>query len=82
MTKENYRSPRVGIGNAPLMEAVGNRQITVEGAAGILLYESRCVKISAGKMVIAFHGRGLRLRCISGSCVEIIGFISNIEYLC
>ncbi len=82
MAKESNRPPRLPMGAAPLIEAVGNRQVTVEGAAGILLYESSCVKISVGRMIIAFQGRGLRLRCISGSCVEIIGFISNIEFLC
>lgn len=70
------------MGFAPILEAVGNRQVTVEGSAGILLYESECIKISTGRMLIAFAGRGLRVRCISGSCVEISGFISNIEFLC
>ena len=82
MAKQSARPPRMDIGFAPLIEAVGNRQVTVEGSAGILLYESECVKISTGRMIISFGGRGLRLRCISGSCVEISGFISNIEFLC
>lgn len=76
------RDPQIDMGFAPLLETVGNRQVTIEGSTGILLYESESVKISAGRMVIAFGGRGLRLRCISGSCVEINGFISKIEFLC
>lgn len=81
MAKDNSRMPHVNIGSAPMMETVGNRQVVLEGAAGILLYESECVKISAGRMILSFQGRGLRLRCISGSCVEINGFISKIEFL-
>ena len=75
-------SPRMDMGFAPLIEAVGNRQVTVEGSAGVLLYENESIKLSVGRMVIAFCGRGLRLRSISGSCVEITGFISRIEFLC
>ncbi|MBQ3987135.1 MAG: YabP/YqfC family sporulation protein [Ruminococcus sp.] len=82
MAKEKSRPPRLDMGFAPLVEMVGNRQVTVEGSAGILLYENECVKISTGRMVLSFHGRGLRLHCISGSCVEVSGFISKIEFLC
>ena len=77
MAKEKSRPPQLDMGFAPLVEMVGNRQVTVEGSAGILLYENECVK-----MVLCFHGRGLRLHCISGSCVEVSGFISKIEFLC
>lgn len=82
MAKEKSRPPRMDMGFAPLTELVGNRQMTIEGSTGILLYESEAVKISTGKMVVSLCGRGLRLRCISGSCVEINGFISKIEFLC
>lgn len=81
MAKEKSGSPRLDIGSAPLIEMTGNRQVTIEGSTGILLYESESVKISTGRMIVSFGGRGLRLRCISGSCVEICGFISKIEFL-
>lgn len=82
MSGKKPKAPPMVPGFAPLLEVTGNRQVTVEGAAGILLYEESCIKISTGRMMISFGGRGLRLRCISGSCVEINGFISNIEFLC
>ena len=69
------------IGIAPQIEMLGNRQITIEGSTGILLYESENIKINTNKMVISFYGRGLCVRCISSSCVEIDGFISKIEFL-
>jgi len=69
------------IGTAPLIEMLGNRQITIEGSTGILLYESENIKVNTSKMVISFYGRGLCLRCISSSCVEIDGFISKIEFV-
>ncbi|MBQ1594506.1 MAG: hypothetical protein II105_02460, partial [Ruminococcus sp.] len=30
---------------------------------------------------LSFEGRGLSVRCISGSCVEIEGFITKIEFI-
>ena len=79
--KNARRLPRPELGSAPLLEMTGNRRVTVEGSAGVLLYENEQIKISTGRMLLSFHGRGLRLRCVSGSCVEIEGFISKIEFL-
>lgn len=73
--------PRLDMGSAPLIEMIGNRQITVEGSTGILLYESENIKVNTKRMVISFEGRGLRVRCISSSCVEIEGFIGRIEFI-
>lgn len=84
MRKNNSRadtSPGFDIGSAPLIEMIGNRKINVEGSTGILLYESDNIKVNTNRMVLSFCGRGLRVRCISGSCVEIDGFVSKIEFI-
>lgn len=80
---QNSSYGRVGLdmGMMPLIEMLGNRQITVEGSTGILLYESENIKINTNKMVVSFCGRGLCVRCISSSCVEVEGFITKIEFL-
>ena len=80
MQKSNSKF-MIDIGNAPLIEMLGNRRITIEGSTGILLYESENIKINTSKMVISFYGRGFCVRCISSSCVEIDGFVSKIEFL-
>ena len=72
----------IDMGTAPLIEMVGNRCVTVEGCAGILHYEDTSIKLSVRRMLISFSGRGLRVRCISGSCVEVEGFINKIEFVC
>lgn len=69
------------IGGTALIEMIGNRRITLEGSTGILLYESENIKINTGKMVVSFCGRGLCVRCISASCVEISGFVTKVEFL-
>lgn len=69
------------LGTAPMIEMTGNRRVTVEGSTGILLYETKCIKINTNKMALSFEGRGLSVRCISSSCVEIEGFITKIEFI-
>lgn len=70
-----------GMGDAPLIEMISNRRITVEGSTGILHYEAENIKINTNRMIISFCGRGLRVRCISCSCVEIEGFVSAVEFV-
>ena len=67
------------LGSAPLIEMVGNRRVTVEGSTGILLYETGNIKIGTNRVVLGFEGRGLSVRCVSGACVEVSGFITKIE---
>ena len=83
MQKNNRNNTPIGIdmGGMPVIEMLGNRRITLEGSTGILLYESENIKINTRKMVVSFCGRGLCVRCISSSCVEIEGFITKIEFL-
>ena len=69
------------MGDAPLIEMISNRRITVEGSTGILHYEAESIKINTNRMIISFCGRGLRVRCISCSCVEIEGFVSAVEFV-
>ena len=82
--KRNQNIPRVPIieaGVQPLIEMTGNRQITIEGSTGILLYESDNIKINTTGPVISFFGRRLSVRCITGSSVEISGFVNKIEFI-
>lgn len=71
----------MNMGGMSVIEMLGNRRITLEGSTGILLYETENIKINTNKMVVSFFGRGLCVRCISSSCVEIEGFITKIEFM-
>lgn len=79
--KRNLSAVQLDLGTAPLIEMSGNRRVNVEGSTGILLYETSNIKVSTNRMVLSFEGRGLSVRCISGSCVEIEGFITKIEFI-
>ena len=65
----------------PIIEFTGDRSVTVEGATGVLKYESNLISINTKPMVINFSGRGLRLKCISPSCVIIEGSVANTEFV-
>lgn len=65
----------------PTLEMLGNRRVTIEGSTGVLRYESENIKINTSKMVLSFCGRNLTVKCISGSCVVIEGFITSIEFV-
>ncbi len=80
-TSDSYMPIKFDMGGMPLIEMFGNRRITIEGSTGILLYESENIKINTNRMVISLCGRGLSLRCISNSCVEIEGFVTGINFL-
>ncbi|MBQ2537279.1 MAG: YabP/YqfC family sporulation protein [Ruminococcus sp.] len=79
--KKNLSAVQLDLGTAPLIEMSGNRRVNVEGSTGILLYETSNIKVSTNRVVLSFEGRGLSVRCISGSCVEIEGFITKIEFI-
>ena len=76
-----YNQIPISMGGAPLIEMTGNKRITLEGSTGILLYENENIKINTAKMIVSFCGRGLTVRCISCSCVEIEGFITAVEFI-
>ena len=79
--KKNLSAVQLDLGTVSLIEMSGNRRVNVEGSTGILLYETGNIKVSTSRMVLSFEGRGLSVRCISGSCVEIEGFITKIEFI-
>ena len=79
--KKHLSAVQLDLGTVPLIEMSGNRRVNVEGSTGILLYETGNIKVSTSRMVLSFEGRGLSVRCISGSCVEIEGFITKIEFI-
>ena len=78
---KNPRPPILDAGLQPLIEMTGNRQICEEGSTGILLYEPETIKINTNGLIISFFGRGLSVRCITASSVEVCGFVSKIEFI-
>ena len=79
--QKNPRPPMLDAGFQPLIEMTGNRQICVEGSMGILLYEPENIKINTTGPIISFYGRGLSVRCITASSVEVFGYVNKVEFI-
>ena len=80
-TDKNRKMPVELTYNLPIIEFTGDRSVMIEGSTGVLKYESEVVRINTRSMVIAFHGRGLTLKCISPTAVIIEGCITKTEFL-
>lgn len=67
--------------NLPVIEFTGNRRAVIEGSTGVLRYGEDNVKIKTRKFALSFSGRGLRIKCISPTCVIVEGFILDFEFI-
>ena len=63
-----------------LIELYGNRSAVVDGCGGIIDYDDETVILRAGRLIVRFTGRGLRLKRLTESSAVIEGFISAVEY--
>ena len=63
------------------MEVNGNREIILEGSRGVVEYSETSIKITTGKYIISFQGRGLHIKCMTDCDIVIHGFITSIEYI-
>ena len=63
------------------MEISSNREVVFEGSKGIIEYGDSSIKINAGKYVISFNGRNLRIKSMNDCDLVIQGFITSIEYI-
>ena len=64
----------------PQMEVMGNKEAVIEGCDGVLEYNENVVRLSTGKLVIKFMGRGLILKCMTDTGVIVTGYITSIEF--
>lgn len=67
--------------NLPVIEFTGNRRAIIEGSTGVLRYGEDNVRIKTRKSILSFSGRGLKIKCISPTCVIVEGFILNFEFI-
>ncbi|MEE0858126.1 MAG: YabP/YqfC family sporulation protein [Acutalibacteraceae bacterium] len=88
MSKENKNGfkklPAFGkemIGISPYLQFSSNREVTLDGCKGILEYQPEIIRVNTGKMVVAFKGRGLNIKCLTTTSVVIGGYITMVEFL-
>ena len=59
---------------------IGVREVSIEGCRGILEYESTVIRLSLGQCQLKVTGRDLVIRLLDGSCVELEGFVTGLEF--
>jgi sporulation protein YqfC len=63
------------------LELSGNREAVVDGCNSVLEFDENIVRLSVGKHIIRFSGRGLTLKELTKSSVVVEGFIISIEFM-
>ncbi len=69
------------MGSAPFLQFNSNKEVTLDGCRGILEYQQEVIRVNTGKMVIAFKGRNLNIKCLNASSIVIGGYITNVEFI-
>ena len=64
----------------PEIELHGNRSAMVEGCRGVLEYADNIIRLNANSMILCFTGRGLRIKFLGESGIEIAGVITGLEF--
>ena len=64
----------------PNIEISSNTYAIIEGSRGVMEYSDKIIRINLGSFSVAFIGRGLSLKCISPTSLEIEGFFTDIEF--
>ncbi len=67
-------------GKISFIEAVGNRELCVDGCEGLVTYTDDLVILILCDGLLTVRGSGLELRSFSGGRVSVSGVISNICY--
>ncbi len=64
----------------PQIELLGNQEAVIEHCQNVLEYNDQVVRIRAGRLVLKFTGRGLRLRTMTGDSIVVEGFFTSVEF--
>jgi sporulation protein YqfC len=63
------------------IELSGNREAVIDGCSGVLEFDENIVRLTVGKFIVKFTGRGLVIKELTKSSVVVEGFIISIEYM-
>lgn len=69
------------LSDEPKLEAVGNREIIVEGCKGISEYSESLIKLNTGSLSMGFKGAEMLIQSFDNSVVVIKGIITEIYFV-
>lgn len=77
---DSLEIPRTAFGSCAHIEMAGNREIVVEGCAGITEYGENTVGMSLGQITMRISGSGLLIRSFDLHRIVINGLIACVEF--
>ncbi len=77
---ESLEIPRAALNDCARIELAGNRELTVEGCAGITEYDENAVGLSLGALTMKVCGSGLLIRSFDQHCIVVSGRIAAVEF--
>jgi len=72
--------PSGAFGNEALVEIVGNRQVSVDGACDIQEYDPSCVRLKTKQGSICIRGDGLYMDSLHAGGICVLGCIATVEF--
>ena len=66
--------------NCGYIEMISNSCALVDGCRSVLEYDESVVKLSLGKMTVAFRGNSLKIKSLSMEQAMVEGFIALVEF--
>ncbi len=78
---ESLEIPRAALNGCARIELAGNRELSVEGCAGITEYGENEVSMSLGALTLKVRGSGLIIRSFELRCLVVSGLICSVEFI-
>ena len=78
---QSLEIPLTALNGVARIELAGNRELTVEGCAGITEYGDETVSLNLGALTMTVHGRGLVIRSFDRQCIVLCGTIESVAFV-
>lgn len=72
--------PSGAFGGEALVEIVGNRQVSVDGACEIHEYEPSCVRLKTKQGMLCIRGDGLHMDSLHAGGICVLGCIVSVDF--
>jgi sporulation protein YqfC len=78
---EMLELPKEVVFNLPVIQSLGNEEISITNYKGLVEYNEQYVRISAGTGIIQLEGIRLVLRKVTADHITVSGRFKKIEFL-
>lgn len=72
--------PDSGVFGESQIEIISNREASIDGAKGIIQYDSEIIKINLGNKIVCFTGSDLVIKQFGDKNISIKGLIASVDF--